>query len=68
MKSPKFIDLQYLAFFLCFCCCKAQNDRFAKFRRLVHLGNKEIETELDIVRFVRRLRSIGIALFYLTSK
>ena len=33
----------------------------------MRLGANEIETELDIVRFVRRLRTYGIALHYLTT-
>ena len=68
LNFPKFIDLEYLRFVLCYCCCKAKNDRFIKFRRLVQQGSDEIKADLDIVRVVRRLRSYGIALYYLTNK
>lgn len=31
-------------------------------------GSVDIEVELDIVRYVQRLRSVGIALYYLTTR
>ena len=31
-------------------------------------GSDELEAEFDIVRFVRRVRSYGIALYYLTTR
>ena len=68
MKFPKFIDIQYVRFLLCFCCRKKKNDRFKRLNKLIKLGSDEISTELDLSRFVRRIRSYGIALYYLTSK
>ena len=68
MKFPKYIDLEYLRFFLCYCCCKEKNLRFKKLHQLVGHASTEISNELDIVRFVRRLRSYGIALYYLSTK
>ena len=35
---------------------------------IVKRGSDEIIAELDIVRFVRRVRSYGIALYYLTTR
>ena len=34
---------------------------------LVNQGNSDFTNELDVVRLVRRMRSYGIALYYLTS-
>ena len=68
LTFPKFIDLQYLRFALCRCCCTARNQKFALFRTLVEQGAQDFEGDLDIVRLVRRMRSYGIALYYLTSR
>ena len=68
MKFPKYIDLEYVHFFLCFCCYKKKHERFRKIHELIELGSDEISSELDLSRFVRRLRSYGIALYYLTAK
>ena len=67
-KFQKFIDLQYLHYIICYCCCKSKFDRFSKIHSLVKQGSDELEAELDIVRFVRRVRSYGIALYYLTTR
>ena len=67
-KFQKFIDLQYLHFIICYCCCKSKFDRFSKIHSLVKQGSDELEAELDIVRFVHRVRSYGIALYYLTTR
>jgi hypothetical protein len=68
MKFPTFIDLQYLRFFLCCCCFKDKNSRFVSLKALIHNGSDEITAELDLSRFVRRLRSYSIALHFLISK
>jgi len=68
MKFPKFIDLEYLSYIVCYCCCREKSDRISKLRSLASSTSDEITTELDIVRLVRRLRSYGIALYYLTNQ
>jgi len=68
IKVPKFIDVHYLRFILCNSCFKEKNDRFRRLKALVQNGSEEISTEMDISRFVRRVRAYGIALYYLTTK
>jgi len=68
LKFPRFIDLEYLKFKFFSCCCKKKNDRFQRFHSLVKQGATDFTSELDVVRLVRRMRSYGIALYYLTNR
>jgi hypothetical protein len=68
IKFPKYIDLQYLRFTLCRCCCKVKNERFSRFHSLVKQSSDDFLADMDIVRLVRRIRCYGIALYYLTSR
>jgi len=62
------MDLSYLRYKWCPCCCSEKNNDFAESLELVKIGRDEIEADLDLVRLIRRIRATGIALYYLTNK
>ena len=69
LDFPSFIDWEYLqyTFAKCFCFLRKKKKGFEQYQKLVDLGADNFKKDLDIVSLVRRIRSHGIALYYLTT-
>jgi hypothetical protein len=67
IDKPFNIDLEYMRYTFCRCCCKKKNETFDKYFQIVNQGSNDFKKDLDIIRFVQRMRSTSIALFYLLS-
>lgn len=64
---PKYLDFQQAKAFLCYCCRRSVVKAFDEYSEAIELGNDATAQDLDVIRYVRRMRSHGFGLHFLLS-
>ena len=70
LDVPFWLDWEYLRylFYSCCCFCFGKGKRFHDYLKVMRNGMVHINTDMDIIRFIRRLRMHGNGLqFVLTA-
>jgi hypothetical protein len=63
LSIPSLFGLRYYRWLF---CCK-RDPKFTNYMRLIKLSGNKLDKDLDLVRFIRRLRMHGAGLYYVLS-
>ena len=61
------LSWEYLMYKCCCFCFLRKRNQFKSFLRVVEFGATNVETDMDIVRLLRRLRAHGLGLHFLLN-
>lgn len=66
VRVPEYLDWKLARYKFCICCFNFRK-RFSLYMKILDLGYENVEGDMDVIRFIRRLRMHGISMNFLQS-